>query len=204
MPYYVVEIDLKNLTDYAYLKTRPESDTEGDFLSWETGEPLSKQRPVGRFTATTSEQHGSKLRDILPNRFRGIILSERCLSALKSAGVNNLEEFPLSITDQATGDVIDGYRICNLVGHIACVDREASEYEESSLVPGQLEEFDELVLDTDEIDQHNVRRGKRGPLKLFRLSENLHIVIADEDVKKTVADAGLQGWRFTETSRWSG
>lgn len=200
MMYYVLEIDLDNLDNYAYLKSTPLDDPDKDRLDWKTGESLLNQRPVFPLSAETSEENGSKLKDVFPNRFEGIILNKRCIDLLKSIGVNNLEEFQLSIIDHATGEKINAYSIYNIIGKISCLDKDASVFEESTITPGQCEEFEKLVIDESKVDEYQKNLGEKGPLKIFRLEESTFLVIAHEDVKTAIEKANITGWVFTETS----
>lgn len=202
--YYVVQIDLDDLDNYAYLTDTPEDDLDKDRLDWETGESLSNQRPVLQLNTITSEEEGNKLKDIFPNEFQGIILNKRCIELLKSIGVNNLEEFPLTIINHGTDEEINEYCMYNIIGSVPCLDKAASIFVESTITPGQYEDFEKLTIDGNKVNEYQKNIGEQGPLKIFRMEESVFLVIAHEDVKTAIEEAGISGWVFTETSLYQG
>lgn len=48
---------------------------------------------------------------------------------LERAGVDNVEYVPALLQIEYMDDVIDGYWLANVIGTVACVDRERSEFE---------------------------------------------------------------------------
>lgn len=201
--YYLVDINFSEVEKSAVLEEEPIDECELN-LDWETGDSMSKQREIGHLFAEVSENYGTILRDIFINDFSGVILNRKCIDILKSIGVSNLEEFPLTIKDNNTGKEITNYSMYNIIGILSCVDKQNSEFEYDESTPDQVHWFDKLVIDTKKIDAFNKKLGKNGPIKIFRMAERFYTIIVHEDVKNAIEKEGLTGWTFTRTDKYKG
>jgi hypothetical protein len=121
-----------------------------------------------------------------------MVVSGPFVEALKSAGVDNVDYYPAQIIDEASGETTSGYQAANIVGLVACVDREKSVY---TMMPG---------FPTDTIGRNGVFEFKllhldhakvRGA-KMFRLFEKTSVIVVHEAVKEAIEKAGLRGLRL--------
>ena len=119
--------------------------------------------------------------------FGGLVVSERFREVLDEAGVDNVDYYPVRITQKATGEKHTGFFQANVIGAIACVDRGKSKFTPSEIKPKLITEFKDLRLDPKKV----------GGEKLFRLAEYPAMLIAHESVKKAIEKAKLSGIKFT-------
>jgi hypothetical protein len=121
-----------------------------------------------------------------------LVVSNRFLEALRSAGVDNVDYYPAQLIDEASGKTTAGHHVANVVGLVACVDREKSVY---TLMGGG---------PTDVIRRNGVLEFKALHLdyskvqgaKLFRLFEKTTVIVVHESVKDAIEKAGLRGIRL--------
>lgn len=106
------------------------------------------------------------------------LFSDKLLSALSKAGVNNLQLFDAEL-HSPEGKVFDNYKAVNIVGRVACADLDKSEYDPESEVP--LMDFDDLV----------INESKAHGFLLFRLGEYSPQIIINESVKRELEKADL-------------
>lgn len=121
-----------------------------------------------------------------------LVVSERFMEALRSAGVDNVDYYQAQLVDEASGKTTAGYHAANVVGLIACVDREKSAYTPMAGFPtdvirrnGVLE-FKALHLDYSKVQG----------AKLFRLFEKTTVIVVHESVKEAIEKARLRGLRL--------
>jgi len=121
-----------------------------------------------------------------------MVVSDRFVEALRSVGGDNVDYYPAQLVDETSGRTTAGYQAANVVGLIACVDREKSVY---TLMPG---------FPTDVIVKNGVFEFKALHLdyskvqgaKLFRLFERNSTIVVHECVKDAIEKAGLRGIRL--------
>lgn len=101
------------------------------------------------------------------------LMSNRLIETLKSAGADNLQLFDAEITNERTGERIDGYRVVNILGLVAAADPAASQ----SRPLADVRFFEKLAVDES---------CARGHL-MFRLAESLNDIIIAEKVAKQIA-----------------
>jgi hypothetical protein len=109
------------------------------------------------------------------------VMSDRLLSALREAGVDNLQSFEARLENPDTGEVWTGYHAVNIIGTIECADLDQSEYAE---LGGGLLSFSWLVVDP--------KRAK-GAL-FFRLAEAPDMIIAHRKVGDYLFDPKRPKW----------
>jgi hypothetical protein len=145
--------------------------------------PLTFRKRVG--------DHGSFV-DYMGSTPFCMVVSDRFVEALRSAGVDNVDYYPAQLVDEASGQTTAGYHAANVVGVVACMDREKSVY---TLMPG---------FPTDVIGRNGVLEFKALHLdyskvqgaKMLRLFEKTGIIIVHESVKEAIEKAGLLGIRL--------
>jgi hypothetical protein len=100
------------------------------------------------------------------------LMSNRLIETLKSAGVDNLQLFDAQITNERTGERIDGYKVVNILGLVAAADPAASK----SRPLADVQFFEKLAIDES---------SARGQL-MFRLAESLNDIIVAERVARQI------------------
>jgi len=132
---------------------------------------------------STNAKSGDKLPDFKKSSFT--IMSQGFIELLHSAGVDNLQTFPIIIKSDIDGTVWDGYFAVNILGVIECADLDNSTYDE--IMSGHYI-FDELAIHAEEA---------KGML-LFRLKEHLPTIIMHRSVgryiKENDPEKKLLGW----------
>ncbi|HWV15057.1 MAG TPA: DUF1629 domain-containing protein [Cellvibrio sp.] len=130
-------------------------------------------------------------REFLPDFSGGSIpvMSQRLLSLLEQAGVDNLQKFPILVKSEVNGTIWDGYFAVNVVGVVQCADLPKSEYDE---IGPDLYDFDVLAIDANRT---------KGAL-LFRLQESPSRLIMHKSVGKYIMENDLRntltGWDVEE------
>jgi hypothetical protein len=95
------------------------------------------------------------------------------VEALQGAGVDNLQVFPAVLTDSATGEVREDYRVVNIVGKVAAADMKRSQ----AISRGGGQVVTRLTIDP----------GRARGLLMFRLAESLIDVIVHGKVARAIA-----------------
>ena len=117
------------------------------------------------------------------------VMSQRFLTLLIQAGVDNLQTFPIMIKSDVDGAVWDGFFAVNIVGLIQCANLSASDYSE---LFHDLYDFDVLAIDTT----------KTNDALFFRLQESPSIIIMHKSVGKHLMENDpnqlLTGWDVEE------
>lgn len=123
-----------------------------------------------------------------------LIMSERLVTSLQNAGVDNLQVFRAVLVDPATQTRREDYRVVNIVGRVAAADLENSLWTSPSGRPIVDVDFDSLA-----IDEHRV-----GGLLLFRLAECISAVIIHARVREALLAAGFLSLTFLDPKEYVG
>jgi hypothetical protein len=123
----------------------------------------------------------------------GLLLSSRLRKALATAGVDNIEYFPTRIHNPQDGSTTDDYCLANIVGAVACIDRDQSVLHMHPDLADEIEFIDSLVLDAARI---------RGSL-CCRLKEFLPVIVVHDRVKEACEAAQVTGVRFVRPQDFS-
>ena len=117
------------------------------------------------------------------------VMSQRFLTLLMRAGVDNLQTFPIVIKSEIDGTKWDGFFAVNILGLIQCADLAASDY--SEIFHG-LYDFDVLAIDT----------SKTNDMLFFRLQESPSTIIMHKSIGKYLMENDpnqmLTGWDIEE------
>jgi len=119
------------------------------------------------------------------------IVSQSMKDALARAGVENIEYFEAVLRHPITRTGHDKFWIGNVIGVVACVDEDRSEYEVLSGGEKLLRKF--------EIDE-----SRTDGLSLFRLAESTRLVLIADRIKKILKASGLSGLYFQATNQFDG
>lgn len=118
-------------------------------------------------------------------------LCKEMYEVLLSAGVNNIDVYPVEISnpDGTTAPESDNYYVFNLLGAVAAVDLANTVYDPSTQVASMMTmSFDSLAVDEAKAKGH----------LMFRLAESLSTILVHESVKKALEDAQIPLIRFYE------
>lgn len=114
------------------------------------------------------------------------LMSRRLLDCLRAAGVDNLQVFPVKITEERSGKVHGEHVKVNVIGLVSCVDNAKSK----GTPLADVKVYQKLVI-TPEL---------AGGLKMFRLAESRTDVIVAEQVARAVKAGGFRGIEFEAVS----
>jgi hypothetical protein len=103
------------------------------------------------------------------------------ISALQELGIQNLDTYPVSITDPDNGKTYDNYKAVNIIGAISAADMKRSVYQCGDGVANVHVAFDTLVL------KDSLPNG----LMMFRLAEYLTTILLHESVRSSLLDRGF-------------
>ncbi len=138
---------------------------------------------------------GKVINDAIHNVLGLHIVSEKLKSILAESGAD-FEFFPVNIKNHKGKLLKEQYYLANLVGKLACVDRELSECEQDSFEEDQLSYYEKMVLDTDKIPEGT---------NIFRLAETPRLLIASDAFSDLIKiEKECTGPSFCLTEEWDG
>lgn len=166
--------------------------TDGRYEAWLTGArfPDSDQPPRPLRLQYDPRAEGSFVCELY--QAPAVLMSTRLVQVLKAAGADNMDIYPVTITNTATNETYDTHVAVNIIGTVKAADLGRSEFDER--VPERLMSaaFDKLVIDD----------GAVCGLLLFRLAENLGAIVVHESVADRVRAEGWDTIRFMEPEEW--
>ncbi|WP_437906344.1 DUF1629 domain-containing protein [Sorangium sp. So ce327] len=160
-------------------------------LRFNSGARIDERLPVIEFRQ--GADHQGSIPDYVPTALAGMVVSSRFRHTLEAAGVDNIDYHDARILNTVTGAALDSYYVANIVGRVACLDRENSVVEPAPGIPDAILEIYEMVLDYNRI----------GDLRMFRLHELPFIVIVDQGVKEAIERAQITGVRLSPADGYS-
>jgi hypothetical protein len=162
--------------------------------SWQMGARFEESElpPTPLRLGVDPESEGTFLLDLMQAPV--VLMSKRLVASLQRAGVDNMDLYPVTITDPRTGGTYDTHVAVNVVGVISAADLKASVVD--TRLPGDMitTAFDKLVLKED---------AARRQL-LFRLAENVGALVVHEKVKERVEADNFETILFMEPEGWFG
>jgi len=174
--------------------TYPFIELKTDFknLLWVDGRRIPPPVPFLEFFFEPDKNTSLPLPDYV-SPSAGIPLFSRALAKVFiETGVDSIEYFDASITNQSTGECTE-YLAANILRLVECVDRERSEYSPSFGSDLLIGDFDHLEIDESKI------QGER----LFRLAERSLLALVHSEVKAAIEKAGLRGMTFVAPKDWN-
>ena len=123
-----------------------------------------------------------------------LIMSERLVTSLQNAGVDNLQVFRAVLVDPTNQNRREDYRVVNIVGRVAAADLENSLWTSPSGRPIVDVDFDSLTID----------ERRAGGLLLFRLAECVSAVIVHARVREALLAAGFLSLTFLDPKEYVG
>lgn len=119
-----------------------------------------------------------------------VIASKKFTDLLHKIGVNNFQQFPVTLINPETGKKRDGYYLFNVIGLVRAADLDKSAYD--LLMQGDVEGVDVPLVAFNEITlDHTKLRG----LRMFRMAEDPTVLIIDENIKTAlISNKPPEGW----------
>ncbi|HEY6881547.1 MAG TPA: DUF1629 domain-containing protein [Polyangiales bacterium] len=119
------------------------------------------------------------------------IVSTAMRRVLEQTGVDNIEYVAARLEMEFFDEPMEGYWVCNVIGTLSCVDREASSFEPGARPDGELRSF--------QIDP-----ARAYGLGLFRLAEDPRLVVVSRRVRAALEAVTLRGLAFQDTDTYDG
>lgn len=184
--YYMLECFSPDEGDHAQYTYEPDDEDR----SWTTGRRFGTPPPLPLPITIEPGEEGiePELTDVpLP------LMSKRMADCLRSAGISNIDYFPVEVVETASGRKSDNLLAFNLIGLVAAADLDASQCE---MPDGPLisVDFDSVVLDASRI----------GHAEMFRLAESTNAIVVSERVRRAIEAAGITTLTFVPPEEWVG
>lgn len=149
------------------------------------GTPIDKAEEPVRVTLSASGQLRS---DFLEHPCP--VVSDAMRRVLDRCGVDNLQYFRAQLQMEYSDEILQGFWVANVIGVVACVDRDVS----SSVPSG----------DGQELQDFRVELGKAYGFAIFRLAEDRRVIVINERIRQAMETAGLTGVLFQDTQTYNG
>ena len=178
--YFVMEHDRETSFMTAF-----KDDNPGHDLKWAMGRPIEPDEQPSGLKLIVDEP-----RDEYPDFFTDLpaaFCSQRLRERLEAAGVDSIDYYPIEMVERDSGRRIDGYFAINVLGRIACMDRQRSKFTEWRK---RIIRIQSLALDESAIQG----------MKVFRPHEYLAVILVDGDVTESIR--GLPGVDVRPAEGW--
>ena len=160
-------------------------------INWNLGRRFKAPPPEPIQVTLDPESRGI----MMPMFKRGIVLfRDDMIAILEDAGVNNLEQYKVIISNTQSGEQWSNYKAVNIVGTIACADLGLSDFAAPSGTALIDADFDSLVIDESKT---------RGQM-MFRLAECVSAILIHEKIKQSLEKAAIEHLDFIEPENWVG
>jgi len=116
---------------------------------------------------------------------RGLLINGRVRAVFDEMNVGNVQYVDARLVNRRSRDVLTPYWIANIVGKIACVDKEKSELEYYD--DGQIKFIDKLALKPMQHLQYG---------HMFRCAEFLPVIMVSEELKAALQARRISGFRY--------
>lgn len=178
--YFVLEQDRETSFMAVFEDANP-----GHDLKWCKGSSIEPDEQPSNLKLIVDEP-----RDEYPDFFTDVpatFCSQRMRARMEAAGVDNIEYYPVEMTERGSGKRIDGYFAINVIGRMACMDRQRSKFTEWRK---RIARIQSLALD----------EGAIQGMKVFRPHEYLAVILVDENVAESIR--GLPGVDLRPAEGW--
>jgi hypothetical protein len=160
---------------YAWLRNGMPPLLEDVSVALQSGDPVGASFPTD-VVFDLSPDHGMQLTDSLGNTLLLHVVSERLKAAIEKTKVP-VEFHRVQVRNQKKRIAREPYYIMNVLGTIDCMDRQKSDFDESSLVPGEASVIRRLELDLSKIPDQT---------PIFRLSADQNVVLVRLDLAREI------------------
>ncbi len=172
--------------DYASFSETPKSIKRKSYLLTE-GERCSEWFPGEVAFDCDVDNPSTRLPDSIFNNSLLLIVSEKLKELIENNTTTEIEFLKIFIRNHKKRKVEKTYFIANVLKTISCMDRNKSDYENSSLDKSQVHHIKHLVLDENKIPKE---------INIFRLGEENDLILVREDLVKVIESSGLTGLQF--------
>lgn len=114
---------------------------------------------------------------------RTLMFSKQFIEILAALGVDNIQYLDADVTYEPTGEKVL-YKVANVVGILSGLDLEQSNIILST--QGNVLSINTMRFDESKLDGH----------KIFRLQEDIMLLVVHRSIKEAVENAGLTGFMF--------
>lgn len=122
-----------------------------------------------------------------------VLMLKDLIAALREAGVDNLETYPVVVRSTRTDEICKDYEAVNIIGAVAVADIENSVVIDEG--GGMIDMiFGGLAIDMEKAKGHS----------FFRLAESVGAILVHEKVSDHVREKGGFGLTFTEPEEFCG
>ena len=170
-----------NLDDMSLKELNPFSASSGKWM-WTSGQRFEEPFPLEDFFVSTRVVgYDIPDGDDMPDLFdiQVPLMSTRLLETLKSAGIDNIDAYPVNIIDRDKGLTWDSYFAINIIGRVDALDKAKSITEDDD----SNTEYISVVIDSD----------KTQNLQCFRLHKGPREMIIHDRVAKKIASMNFKG-----------
>jgi len=133
------------------------------------------------------------LTDNLINSESLIVGSARLRRFLESRDTSFLEYLPVSIRNHKGRVASKDYFVVNPIVPVDCLDEDASEAEASSIIPGEIEMVQRLVLDPQRVDPAR---------EIFRIARFPEITVVQRKLAEAIDKENFTGIRWLDISEY--
>lgn len=121
---------------------------------------------------------------VAPTRM-GLLINDKVKAVFDSLGIKNIQYYDARLIESNSGATDERYRVANIVGQHACVDKAASKLR--YFASGNIKFIDALALDLDEQADYG---------HIFRLAEFLPMLIISDPLKRQIEKSGITGFKI--------
>ncbi|MEA4882494.1 MAG: bacterial transcriptional activator domain-containing protein [Clostridia bacterium] len=165
-----------------YLEEYPEWEEVGWQMAWKIKQTIPS--PV-RYHAQNMVQP-----DDFP--FTGstaFLVSGKVVEVFKRLGVSGIDYYDAEVV-RPNGEIVKGYALLNVLTTVPCMDREKSVFTVRDWGTHQTCDVERLSVDASRVPPDTL---------VFRLLEDVTMVVVHDSVKRALEDAGVTGIRFVPT-----
>ena len=162
-------------------------------ISWESGRRFTGAVPQPLYVNIVEGYEVDTVPPIYTSRVP--MMRDDLLACFIENGVDNIDSYPIVITNRVTGEEIAGYSAINIIGLVRAADVTQTVFSPNN--PSRL-------IDAD-IDALTIDSSRASGLLLFRLAEAVTGVVVHEKIKDAVGATGaFPDLRFIEPKEWMG
>jgi hypothetical protein len=121
-----------------------------------------------------------------------VVVTDRMRAALERTGIDNVQYFRARVQPEWSEQIEQGYWLMNVIGVVTCVDRLASGLDIDD--DTALSDIASFVIDPD----------RTCGLGIFRLAEDVRMIVVSPRVQVALRAAGLRGVLFQDASAYDG
>jgi hypothetical protein len=192
MKYFVIKVIGSN--EDAVVDALP----EGSPAEWKfhEGVSLAAEFPAdAKLKFSDNFPDARRLAEFMPNILSLLIASPAVQDALRSCSMQGIELLPVSIIDHRENEVGTDYAIINPLDSQPIIDMDKSELRMSNLEKDQVAEIDNLVIDSDRVDDG---------VALFRATAHRRLFFARQDFVEQLQNRNIVDVRAYPADGWDG